>query len=64
MHCALTHLCWLFTYPAAGYLARETGPPRTFTASGVFCLMTNPEKESFLTQREQSTPERYSASSA
>lgn len=38
-HFALTHLFWLFTYPAAGYLAREIGTPRTFTAAGVFCLL-------------------------
>lgn len=38
-HFALTHLFWLFTYPAAGYLAREIGTPRTFTAAGVFCLI-------------------------
>lgn len=37
-HFALTHLFWLFTYPAAGYLAREIGTPATFTAAGVFCL--------------------------
>ena len=37
-HFALTHLFWLFTYPAVGYVAREIGPPRTFTAAGVFCL--------------------------
>jgi hypothetical protein len=38
-HFALTHLFWLFTYPAAGYLARGIGTPATFTAAGVFCLM-------------------------
>lgn len=38
-HFALTHLFWLFTYPAAGYLAREIGTPRTFTAAGVLCLV-------------------------
>jgi NRE family putative nickel resistance protein-like MFS transporter len=38
-HFALTHLFWLFTYPAAGYLAREVGTPWTFTAAGVFCLV-------------------------
>jgi NRE family putative nickel resistance protein-like MFS transporter len=38
-HFALTHLFWLFTYPAAGYLAREIGTPRTFTVAGVFCLV-------------------------
>jgi NRE family putative nickel resistance protein-like MFS transporter len=38
-HFALTHLFWLFTYPAAGYLAREIGTPATFTVAGVFCLL-------------------------
>lgn len=38
-HFALTHLFWLFTYPAAGYLAREIGTPATFTAAGAFCLL-------------------------
>jgi MFS family permease len=37
-HFALTHLFWLFTYPAAGYMAKVLGAPRTFTAAGVFCL--------------------------
>ncbi|HEX6069650.1 MAG TPA: MFS transporter [Longimicrobiaceae bacterium] len=36
-HFALTHLFWLFTYPAAGYLARAVGTPWTFTAAGIFC---------------------------
>lgn len=38
-HFALTHLFWLFTYPAAGYPAREIGTPATFTVAGVFCLL-------------------------
>lgn len=38
-HFALTHLFWLFTYPAAGYLARSLGTPRTFTAAGVICAL-------------------------
>jgi len=38
-HFALTHLFWLFTYPAVGYLAREIGTPATFTAAGVFCIV-------------------------
>jgi MFS transporter, NRE family, putaive nickel resistance protein len=34
-HFALTHLFWLVTYPAVGYLARYAGTPRTFTWAGV-----------------------------
>ena len=36
-HFAWTHLFWLGTYPAAGYLARVLGTPRTFTAAGIAC---------------------------
>ncbi len=36
-HFALTHLFWLATYPAAGYLAKSWGTPWTFTAAGVAC---------------------------
>ena len=34
-HFALTHLCWLGTYPAVGYLGRAVGVPATFTVAGV-----------------------------
>ena len=34
-HFALTHLFWLGTYPAIGYLGRAIGVPATFTAAGV-----------------------------
>jgi NRE family putative nickel resistance protein-like MFS transporter len=34
-HFALTHLFWLVTYPAVGYLARYAGIPATFTMAGV-----------------------------
>ncbi|MFN2384012.1 MAG: MFS transporter, partial [Gemmatimonadota bacterium] len=36
-HFAVTHLVWLATYPAAGYLARAAGTPWTFTAAGTVC---------------------------
>ena len=36
-HFALTHLFWLGTYPAAGYLARGIGTPATFTVVGIAC---------------------------
>lgn len=38
-HFALTHLFWLATYPAVGYLARYAGAPRTFTMAGVAVLV-------------------------
>jgi NRE family putative nickel resistance protein-like MFS transporter len=37
-HFALTHACWLVTYPAVGHAAARWGPPVTFTAAGVVCL--------------------------
>lgn len=37
-HFALTHLFWLVTYPAAGYLARAVGTPLTFTIAGAVCV--------------------------
>lgn len=36
-HFALTHLFWLGTYPAAGYLASAVGAPWTFTLAGILC---------------------------
>jgi NRE family putative nickel resistance protein-like MFS transporter len=36
---ALTHACWLVTYPAVGHLAAWWGTPTTFTAAGVACLL-------------------------
>lgn len=36
-HFALTHVFWLGTYPAAGYLARAVGTPLTFTLAGLAC---------------------------
>lgn len=38
-HFALTHACWLITYPALGYAAAYFGTPATFTAAGIVCLM-------------------------
>jgi NRE family putative nickel resistance protein-like MFS transporter len=34
-HFALTHLFWLGTYPAVGFLGRAVGVPATFTLAGV-----------------------------
>lgn len=38
-HFALTHACWLITYPAIGHAAARLGPPVIFTAAGVMCLL-------------------------
>jgi NRE family putative nickel resistance protein-like MFS transporter len=38
-HFALTHACWLITYPAVGHSAARWGAPTTFTAAGVVCLL-------------------------
>ncbi len=38
-HFALTHACWLITYPAIGYGAAYFGTPATFTLAGAVCLL-------------------------
>ena len=38
-HFALTHLFWLVTYPAVGYLSRYAGSPRTFTLAGALIVL-------------------------
>jgi NRE family putative nickel resistance protein-like MFS transporter len=38
-HFALTHACWLITYPAIGHAAARWGSPVTFTVAGVACLL-------------------------
>jgi NRE family putative nickel resistance protein-like MFS transporter len=38
-HFALTHACWLVTYPAIGHASARWGSPATFTAAGVVCLL-------------------------
>ena len=38
-HFALTHACWLITYPVIGYAAASYGTPATFTVAGVVCLL-------------------------
>lgn len=38
-HFALTHFCWLITYPAIGHAAARWGAPATFTAAGGVCLL-------------------------
>ena len=38
-HFALTHLCWLVTYPAVGLLSRSIGVPRMFSLAGVVALV-------------------------
>lgn len=37
-HFALTHLCWLASYPAIGHASAKWGSPSTFTGAGVVCL--------------------------
>lgn len=38
-HFALTHACWLVTYPAIGHAAAQFGTPLTFTVAGAVCLL-------------------------
>ncbi len=38
-HFALTHACWLVTYPAVGYAAAYWGAPWTMTLGGVGCAL-------------------------
>jgi NRE family putative nickel resistance protein-like MFS transporter len=38
-HFALTHACWLITYPAIGHAAASLGSPLTFTIAGFVCLV-------------------------
>lgn len=38
-HFALTHACWLISYPAIGHAASRWGAPRTFTTAGAVCLL-------------------------
>ena len=38
-HFALTHLCWLITYPAVGHAAAKWNAPLTITAAGAVCLV-------------------------
>lgn len=38
-HFALTHACWLITYPAIGHAAASLGSPLTFTIAGIACLL-------------------------
>ncbi len=36
---ALTHACWLLTYPAAGWAGTQWGAPFAFTVFGVVCVV-------------------------
>ncbi len=38
-HFALTHFCWLLSYPAIGHAAAKWGAPFTFTGAGIVCLI-------------------------
>jgi MFS transporter, NRE family, putaive nickel resistance protein len=37
-HFALTHFCWLLSYPAIGHSAARWGAPLTFSGAGVVCI--------------------------
>ncbi|MEO8052573.1 MAG: MFS transporter, partial [Acidobacteriota bacterium] len=39
-HFALTHACWLITYPAAGWAGATWGPALAFSAFGLGCIAT------------------------
>lgn len=39
-HFALTHLFWLGTYPAVGFMSRAFGVPMTFTLAGAVALLS------------------------
>ncbi len=38
-HFALTHACWLITYPAIGHAAAKFGTPVTLSIAGAVCLV-------------------------
>lgn len=61
-HFALTHLCWLASYPAIGHAAAKWGSPLTFTGAGLVCLLVT-AVAMFLGygQREAHTHQRFSA---
>lgn len=56
-HFALTHACWLITYPAIGYGAAYFGTPATFTLAGVICLMIT--FSALLTGKENNQPHKH-----
>jgi MFS transporter, NRE family, putaive nickel resistance protein len=37
-HFAITHACWLVSYPLTGRLAERIGPTETFLGCGLACL--------------------------
>ena len=38
-HFALTHACWLISYPLIGHSVGWFGPAATFTGAGILCLL-------------------------
>lgn len=60
-HFALTHFCWLVSYPAIGHSAAKWGSPLTFTGAGIVCLLVT-VIAMFLGygKREAHTHERFS----
>ena len=61
-HFALTHFCWLISYPAIGHAAAKWGAPLTFTGAGVVCLLVTVTAMLLgYGKREAHTHERFSS---
>ncbi|HEY8204477.1 MAG TPA: MFS transporter [Pyrinomonadaceae bacterium] len=59
-HFALTHLCWLASYPAIGHASAKWGSPLTFTGAGLVCLLVTAIAMSLgYGQREAHTHQRF-----
>jgi MFS transporter, NRE family, putaive nickel resistance protein len=58
-HFALTHACWLVTYPAIGHAAANFGTPLTFSLAGVVCLLI--VAVAYLSGRGSNKPHAHSA---
>jgi NRE family putative nickel resistance protein-like MFS transporter len=58
-HFALTHACWLLTYPGIGHAAAAWGTPMTFTLAGVVCVATSLVAS---TQKTSTRPHSHSTS--
>jgi MFS transporter, NRE family, putaive nickel resistance protein len=58
-HFALTHACWLVTYPAIGHAAANFGTPLTFSIAGIVCLLI--VAAAYLSGRGSNKPHIHSA---
>lgn len=56
-HFALTHLFWLVTYPAAGFLGRSVGTPWTFTIAGAAAALATVVAVGLATPHRPHAPE-------